>query len=253
MSKAKISPFRAMRARPARKPKSRAIAPRQSGTQVAAPVDMRGYVPVPVPTEGAARIVQAKADLSMGGVLGNAAIVGQFNSGQFRDYSLPALCESMKRLIRDSRGGGTALADELLISQALSLNTVYVEMIRRAGENAGTARMELYMRMGFKAQAQSRLALESLAKIKNPPNVAFVRQANIANGPQQVNNGTVPSGAGDAARAPESHEAPIELLEASNGEWVDARTQGQAGGSNPHLEAVGAVNRATKQRRQGEG
>lgn len=231
------------------------MAPRQPDAQDAGPVDMRGFVPIPVDNiDDAPRIAQVKADLSTGGMLGNAGLVGQFNSGQFRDYSLPALCESMKKLIRDSKNGSTALADELLISQALSLNAVYVEMLRRAGESAGTAKMEEYMRLGFKAQAGSRSALETLARIKNPPNVAFVRQANIANGPQQVNNGPVQSEpVGDATRARDSAEPPIELLEASNGEWVDARTQGTAGGSDPELEAVGTVNRTAKRGRQGKG
>jgi hypothetical protein len=42
------------------------------------------------------------------------------------------------------------------------------------------------MRMALKAQSQCRQTLETLATIKNPP-VVFARQANIAQGPQQVN------------------------------------------------------------------
>ena len=43
------------------------------------------------------------------------------------------------------------------------------------------------MRLALKAQGQCRATLETLATIKNPP-VVFARQANIAQGPQQVNN-----------------------------------------------------------------
>jgi hypothetical protein len=39
-----------------------------------------------------------------------------------------------------------------------------------------------------KPQAQCRATIEALAEIKNPRPVAFVKQANIAQGPQQVNN-----------------------------------------------------------------
>ena len=49
------------------------------------------------------------------------------------------------------------------------------------------------MRMALKAQSQCRATLETLATIKNPPAV-FARQANIAQGPQQVNNGMMPAG-----------------------------------------------------------
>ena len=52
---------------------------------------------------------------------------------------------------------------------------------------------ETYMRMALKAQSQCRATLKTLANIKNPP-VVFARQANIAQGPQQVNNGMMPAG-----------------------------------------------------------
>jgi hypothetical protein len=42
-------------------------------------------------------------------------------------------------------------------------------------------------------ESQCRTTLETLATIKNPPDVAFVKQANYAAGPQRVNNGGQPS------------------------------------------------------------
>jgi hypothetical protein len=47
---------------------------------------------------------------------------------------------------------------------------------------------ERFMRLALKAQSQCRSTIESLAEIKNPSSVAFVKQANIAKGHQQVNN-----------------------------------------------------------------
>ena len=46
------------------------------------------------------------------------------------------------------------------------------------------------MRLALKAQAQARSTAEALAVIKNP--MPYIRQANIAHGHQQVNNGTNP-------------------------------------------------------------
>ncbi len=57
-----------------------------------------------------------------------------------------------------------------------------------------------YMRLALKAQAQCRATLETLAKIKNPPTL-FAQQANIAHGPQQVNNNPPPSGDDQPMRA----------------------------------------------------
>ena len=49
---------------------------------------------------------------------------------------------------------------------------------------------EIYLRLALKAQAQCRTTVETLVEMKNPRPVAFVSQANISNGPQQVNNAT---------------------------------------------------------------
>ena len=46
---------------------------------------------------------------------------------------------------------------------------------------------ERYLKLAFKAQNQCRMTLETLTTIKNPP-VVYAKQANIAHGPQQVNN-----------------------------------------------------------------
>ena len=89
--------------------------------------------------------------------------------------------------------------------------------------NAG----ETYLRLALKAQAQCRTTWESLAEIKNPRAVAFVRQANIAHGPQQVNNGTVASQ--DApTRAEKSENQSIELLGASDGKRLDTEAPAMA-------------------------
>ena len=83
-----------------------------------------------------------------------------------------------------------------------------------------------------------------LAVIKNPPTV-FAKQANIANGPQQVNN---------TAQLPESsrvraisEKLPTEVLEA-HVERVDAGTAEAAVGGDQTMEAVALVNRPKNRR-----
>ena len=101
---------------------------------------------------------------------------------------------------------------------------------------------ETHFRLALKAQSQCRATLETLAVIKNPPNVAFVRQANIANGPQQVNNAPPPVGEGSRARKTENLQN--KLLGAQNGERLDTGTASTAIGVDSHLETVGAIDRA---------
>jgi hypothetical protein len=94
------------------------------------------------------------------------------------------------------------------------------------------------MKLALRAQNQCRATLETLATIKNPP-VVFARQANFANGPQQVNN---------AKEAPHARENKIEqtqLLEAAPDERLDFGKTATAGGNDQTMATVGAINRAT--------
>jgi len=47
------------------------------------------------------------------------------------------------------------------------------------------------LKLALRAQNQCRATIETLSVVKNPPTATFVRQANIAAGHQQVNNGMV--------------------------------------------------------------
>ena len=66
-----------------------------------------------------------------------------------------------------------------------------MSLARRAVNQEYLKQYETYLRLALKAQNQSRMTLETLATLKNPP-VVFAKQANInqGNGNQQVNNGT---------------------------------------------------------------
>ena len=90
------------------------------------------------------------------------------------------------------QAGDLSGMESLLVAQAIALDSIFTELARRAaldmGEYINAA--DTYMRLALKAQSQCRTTVEALAEIKNPRPVAFVKQANIANGPQQVNNGT---------------------------------------------------------------
>ena len=124
-------------------------------------------------------------------------------------------------------------------------------MARRAQANIVEGYMEAgerYLRLAFKAQSQCRTTIETLAEMKNPRPVAFVRQANISNGPQQVNNGVAesryPTNTRPSARPGENENPQSKLLEAQSNEWMDSRATAETSGANPALEAVGAVNGA---------
>lgn len=117
-------------------------------------------------------------------------------------------------------------ADAMLVSQAYTLDAVMSECLRMFVVNLAdypTAAKE-YLQLAFKAQSQRRATWESLSKIKNPASPTFVRQANIANGPQQVNNWeavdrgfATSTRDGVGGRAQESENRPNEILGPNDG------------------------------------
>jgi hypothetical protein len=94
------------------------------------------------------------------------------------------------------------------------------------------------MRLALKAQTQCRATLETLALLKNPTPVAFVRQANIGQA-VQVNN--APSAAGNESRAREIESTQSKLLEGQHGKRLDTGTAGTASGADPQLATLGKV------------
>lgn len=188
------------------------------------------------------------AEVALSPVLLNAHLAGRFAKSTYGDLSLTELTGLLRERTDKVRAGDLSSVEDMLTAQAASLNGIFTEVARRAAANMGEylGASETYFRLAFKAQAQCRATLETLAEIKNPRPVAFVKQANIANGPQQVNNAPSP-GAESVARAEKTVNASNELLEAQHGERLDTRTAGAAEGLNRPLEALGAVNRTKDQ------
>lgn len=148
------------------------------------------------------------------------------------------------------RNGDLSYVEAMLIGQATTLQTVFVSLLLKANFQDDLKHWETYLRLGLKAQNQCRMTLETLAAIKNPP-VIFARQANIANGPQQVNNSAAAVSSDPPARAPAGNFSTVktELLEACDEQRVDARTARTAVGSDTSVEALGKVHRPAKRRR----
>lgn len=144
-------------------------------------------------------------------------------------------------------GGDLREAETALISQATVLQALFLELTRRAGLNMGEHldATETYLKLALKAQNQSRMTLETLAAIKNPP-IVYAKQANFANGPQQVNNG-VPVPAHTANPTSQQNQ----LLKESHGERLDLGAQATAGAVDSQLATVGEIHRAQDARGQG--
>lgn len=169
--------------------------------------------------------------------------------GIMGEQALTESLEVLREQIKEVQAGSLEGAERTLVAQANTLDAIFNELARRAALNMNEYlnATETYLRLALKAQSQCRATLETLAEIKNPMAGAYVRQANIAAGHQQVNNGTSPA---EVSRARETETASNKLLEATDGERLDFGAPGTAGAFNSPVEALGAVHRAEDEKRE---
>jgi len=166
-----------------------------------------------------------------------------YNRG-FGELSINTLVDDLGAQCELASGGDLKRAEAILTVQAHTLDAVFHNLARRAQRVKYLNQLDTYMRLALKAQTQCRSTLEALVAIKNPQPVAFVKQANIAHGPQQVNN----SRSTDASRAEKSGNQPSKILEHQDGEQLDFRAACEAGTADSSLETVGAGNRPKNER-----
>ncbi|HQT30178.1 MAG TPA: hypothetical protein PLE48_02365 [Thiobacillus sp.] len=161
-------------------------------------------------------------------------------SGNWEDIDVPALMDQLRDQASAVSRGDLTQAEAMLMNQATALQSLFARLAERGMGCDSAPAFEVNMRMALRAQNQFRATLETLAAIKNPP-VIFAKQANIANGQQQINNGA-------PSRALESESQQSKLLEAQHGEWLDTGTAGAAIGVDKAMAAVGEIDRAENNR-----
>lgn len=193
-------------------------------------------------------VSQIATDLALSGSANNVITAISFATARFDDMNLMQGIETVQRLQKEVRDGNLSAMENMLTAQAVALDAIFNSLAQRASLNVGEhlAACESYLRLALKAQAQCAKTLETLATIKNPPSVSFVKQANIGN-QVQVNNGndyasTRPKGADSATKPREIH----------HDKSMDARTTATASRTYPEVEAVGAVNRPNKRGRKSQ-
>lgn len=130
------------------------------------------------------------------------------------DATTDALFDAVQSKVKLVQGGDLGGVEAMLLAQAMSLQTTYASLMRRASAQEHLNPYQVHMTLALKAQAQSRATLQTLIELKMPRHAAtFIKQANVAHGHQQVNNGA-PATAEIAAPAGNIETAPSKLLEA---------------------------------------
>lgn len=159
-----------------------------------------------------------------------------------RDVDLDGLVEEMQAKFKVVNGDDLTAMENMLIGQATALQTMFTSLAVKAAGQEYLKNYQTFMALALKAQAQSRATISALVDLKYPKQAAtFVKQANISNGHQQVNNAAIPAQAHASAEVFQT--APNKLLEVEH-ERLDIGAQATAGRADKRLEAVGQLKRA---------
>jgi hypothetical protein len=159
---------------------------------------------------------------------------------------LGELVKDFREQVTQVQNGDMSRPEAMLYGQAVTLQTLFTNLTRRAANQDHLKEFQAHLTLALKAQSQCRSTLEALAEMKNPRPVSFVTQANISNGPQQINNSRSTPAPAHAGKTPTARN---ELLEHQHGNTLEFGAQGQAGRGNQKVEAVGAINGAAHTRR----
>ena len=223
--------------RPVSKPKTAALPPAAETPTVAAVAALSGV-------EEADQMAALHLDPAIQGAMTALA----FTTAQSRaELDTDAVIAEMDRQAVGVVAGSLARAEKILTTQAHALDAIFGSLARRSSlcldSDFGMENADTLLRLALKAQSQCRATLETLVLVKNPPSVAFVRQANIANGPQQVNNGTA---AGQAPRTRKKIQVKRTIaLESLDAKRMDGRALRAPGKKDQEVEAVATVDRTT--------
>jgi hypothetical protein len=187
---------------------------------------------------------RAEAEVAQSTIHTNAQTSRIFAAGTYGTTDWTEAAAAMKDKVAKVQAGDLSGMEAMLVAQATTLDSIFTEMARRAAMNMGERlpAMDTYLRLAFKAQSQCRTTLEALAEIKTPRHVAFVKQANIAHGPQQVNN----EARGGRSHAQVKNQIRSNELSGVDNELLpDTRTSALEGRTDSAVETVGEIHRAT--------
>ncbi len=177
-----------------------------------------------------------------------AAVIGSYQTNIVgKDVDVNDLVDGLVATFSQVKEGDLSHLESMLIGQATALQTIFTSLARRAQAQQYQRNLEAFLGLALKAQAQSRATIQAIVDLKYPRQVAFVKQANISHGPQQVNNGQG-FGTNTRTRAEENKPEKNELLEdQSHGSaHLDTGATTAASGSDSTVEAVGAFDGANK-------
>lgn len=210
---------------------------------------------------------QAVAAVALNSAVNAATVVDAYQGNIMGDdVDTDALVATLRASIDQSAAGDLSGLEAMLIGQATALQTIFVSLAKRAHHQQYQRHLEAFLGLALKAQAQSRATIQAVIDLKFPRQATFVKQANIAHGPQQINNRQTIGGDNKthqnvnclegATRALENQTEQNELLEVGThvrgthtSTHMDARATAAAARGNPAVETLATSHRPKKRGR----
>lgn len=192
---------------------------------------------------------QALARTFIDPALTAALLMIRFPPGGF-DLEIGATATAINMAVAQVKAGDLSDVEAMLVSQSKALQAMFIWLAKKATEQTNLTAYQSFMQMALKAQSNSRSTLQTLLDLKFPRTTAFVKQQNIANGPQQVNNVTQTGAAENHTQETETEQS--KLLEDTRHERkaLDFGTAATTGGTDTGMATVGKINRAKDKRRK---
>ena len=197
--------------------------------------------------------VEVQPDDNRSEKLAAMATAGAFTAATMHTYTgagealgVTELLAAMRKAGDETVAGDMGRFERVLTNQFLTLDALFNNLAQRSGRQDSFKGIEVLMRLALKAQSQARATAETLALMKNP--MPYIKQANIANGPQQVNNGSFQNSTRTRASAAKTQTPPNELLEHQHGNTLDIGATATAGRADPAMATVEAKHRPTNTR-----
>jgi hypothetical protein len=141
------------------------------------------------PTDAEAEELVVQMGLSMG--LTNGIVVKAFTTqlGHLdKHFSIQALGCELQTITDQVKDGDLQHLEAMLVTQAIALQSMFANLAARAKAAERSERHDSLLLLALKAQSHSRATMGTLADLKFPRQATFVKQTNIAQGAQQVNN-----------------------------------------------------------------
>ncbi|STX44502.1 Uncharacterised protein [Legionella donaldsonii] len=177
--------------------------------------------------------------------LASAAMAIDHLHGRGRLLDVSTVLDQLEASANKVSDGNLKEVEQMLMTHAKTLDYIFYDALKQLADLNMINHIEVFSNIAFRAQSQCRKTLATLAELKHPRRVTFVKQQNNAIN-QQVNNG-VESESGNFKK---NKKFANELISEVAHEKVDIGGAISASAIDSSSEAVGVFNRAKNSGRE---